>query len=876
MPELINIGVSALLANQANLSTTGQNISNANTPGYSRQQAIAVTTPAQPTGFGYLGSGVAVEGVRRIVDIFAAAEMRSTGDNVNRIEQILVNSEQLDNMLGQESTGLSPILQRFFTSLQTASEDPASVAGRQVVLTSTELMTNRMNQLSSRLDVQNEAINSQIGTLTSEITTLASSLASLNDKISLHGGGSIGRLPNDLLDERDRVLQRMSELVDVQVVENENRTTNVYVGVGQALVVSNRSFDLTSAAGKDDPSRQDVIFKNGNRTETMTDSIYGGQLGGLLEFRRDILDESYGQLGIVALGLSEKVNEQHQLGMTLDGKVGGDFFRDINDDAWAMSRSIAKSTNLDPSSSRIRTEIESVAEMTTADYQLRFSPASTDEYTVTRISDNSVVAKKAFSGTFPSVVEFDGVKVTIEAGNFAAGDSFLIAPSRNAAHEMRTNVSNVRDLAFAQPVRVESAEANRGTGVVDQGQVLDTTRPLFSKIESDKTLNPPMIVKFTSARTYDVLDNTNPAKPVPLVPSLMNQRFVPGTANALLPLDLNQSAVTSDGADLGIATRNAVAGAFNNGYAAENLVVTSVDPMTKAISRQTLATTAQDSAALIASQLNEFTNTSAVARNYAVLNEIESTTPMTLTLNGENFTVTAPNQLASAINQNAALRGKGITALSDGSRVELFSTTGDNFQITVAGGATDQLSVAGTNGAPITLIGTDPIPQVTIGGQLDVTLDDGVSMTGASSVFSTLPKHEAAFLGLQVTLGGSPAIGDIFEINYNKDGFSDNRNSVALGAVQTTKFMSNGEATIRDTYANLINFVGTRTNEASLDYEAAQALFDRAVSERDATSGVNLDEEAANVIKFEQAYNASAQLIAVARSIFDTLLNSVG
>ena len=113
MAELISIGVSALLANQTNLSTTGHNISNANTPGYSRQQAIAVTTPPQERGAGFEGSGVTIEGVRRVVDLFAASEMRTTGDNFNRIDQILSNSEQLDNMLGEDATGLSPILQEF-------------------------------------------------------------------------------------------------------------------------------------------------------------------------------------------------------------------------------------------------------------------------------------------------------------------------------------------------------------------------------------------------------------------------------------------------------------------------------------------------------------------------------------------------------------------------------------------------------------------------------------------------------------------------------------------------------------------------------------------------------------------------------------------
>ncbi|HCK94501.1 MAG TPA: flagellar hook-associated protein FlgK [Gammaproteobacteria bacterium] len=876
MPQLINVGVSALLANQANLATTGHNISNANTEGYSRQQTITSSTLPQKNGNGFIGSGVTVDGVRRIVNEFATVELRTTSENYNRINTVLQQSQQLDNILGEDATGLSPVLQEYFGALQTAADDPSSVSSRQVVLTSAELLVNRVNELGSRLDSQNASINSNLETLAGQVTMLASSIADLNGQITTYATSSAAQLPNDLLDERDRALQDLSELMNAQIYENDDKSVSVFVGNGQALVMGARSFEISAEPGTDDPSRYDLVYTNSSIRQTITDGVTGGEMGGLLEFRNEILDPAYGQLGIVALGLTEAVNEQHALGMDLDGELGGDFFRDINDETWALSRVTGDDTNAFPGTEVIRADILDVSSMTTSDYELRFSEAGTTSYTVVRLSDGEEVAKKSFSGIFPSTVEFDGVEVTIEAGEFGAGDTFLITPARNGAREMDLNVSNVRDLAFAQPVRVESNEANRGTGEIGQGTVVDTSTTLFSQINDTGDLNPPLVIQFTSGSTYNILDNSDPANPVDLEPPLRNLTYVPNMNNDLLPEDLNQQTVLSQGTSIGIAQSNAVAGVFDNGYTSENIVVTRVDPETNEISRQTITTNANDSAAEIAAQLNDLNHVTATASTYAVLDEINSSSPMTFTLNGENFTVGSPDNLAVSISQNANLAAMGISASSNGSQVTLTSTTGVDFEMQVTGGAGDNLSIAGENGSAITVSGADPIPQVTIGGTLAVVLDEGGTLTGSSDIFETLPQHYDTFLGMQITMSGAPAEGDVFEVNYNKDGDSDNRNILALGALQTEKVMFNGEATIRDAYSNLVNYIGTKTAEADVGSEAAKTLMDRAQDERDSISGVNLDEEAGNVIKYEQAYNASAQLIAVARSIFDTLLQSVG
>ena len=129
--------------------------------------------------------------------------------------------------------------------------------------------------------------------------------------------------------------------------------------------------------------------------------------------------------------------------------------------------------------------------------------------------------------------------------------------------------------------------------------------------------------------------------------------------------------------------------------------------------------------------------------------------------------------------------------------------------------------------------------------------------------------------GYQVTLSGNPAEGDEFFIDFNTGGFADNRNALAMADIQIQSLLLRGSSTLQDAYATLVNDVGTQTQENKVSREAAEVLFDRAKNERSEKSGVNLDEEAARLIEFELAYNAAAQLISVARSLFDTLLASV-
>ena len=227
MAGLINIGLTGILGQQAALNTTGNNITNANTPGYSRQEVQFETQSAQRTGAGSIGTGVSITNIRRLANEYLTQQVRE--DTSLFGEQEALNSElsRLDNLLGGETTGLSNALNNFFASLQNAAEDPASLPQRQLVLSEAQQVVNRFEALNQEFIQQRESVKTQMEQGVKDANTLLKSIAELNLAISESPGLAQGREPNELLDKRDEKLRELSELVNISVVQAEGSQVNV-------------------------------------------------------------------------------------------------------------------------------------------------------------------------------------------------------------------------------------------------------------------------------------------------------------------------------------------------------------------------------------------------------------------------------------------------------------------------------------------------------------------------------------------------------------------------------------------------------------------------------------------------------------------------
>ena len=534
MVSLINIGVTGLTASQTALSTTGNNITNANTPGYSRQRVNLATQPEQYNGGGYIGSGVQVKSITRIVEQFAINQLRTNTASFNESDTLATQFEQLDSLLADSSTGIAPSLQTLFDSVQQASQDPTSIAVRQVVLSSAGGLTQRFNSLYGQLQSQSSVVNQQLSALTGQVTSLAQGIAKLNQDIS-DQSSTPGVQPNELLDKRDELLRQLSELVDVHVVTQNNGMSNVFVGNGQPLVVGNQANSLTTAPATNDPGRTEVVFSNGLGNQAVGSFLTGGKIGGLIKFRDTNLANALNTLGRIALTFANTVNDQQKLGLDLNGNFGQPLFSDINSVAAQQARVIPASTNALPADRQVAVALTNTANLTTSDYQLNFSSATA--YTLTRITDGVAVSAGAIGGFPASIATPDGFQINIAGGSFGAGDRFLIQPTKQGARDIGVALQKPEELAFAQTITTDATLTNRGGGAISAGVSLAVYQPnsatLQSTFATPNTLSPPLLVRFnTPATTYDILDNTNPAAPVAIA-GLSGLAFTPGQSNAV-------------------------------------------------------------------------------------------------------------------------------------------------------------------------------------------------------------------------------------------------------------------------------------------------------------------------------------------------------
>lgn len=242
MADLLNIGLSGLAANKTSLSVTGHNITNINTPGFSRQDTIQATRTPQFSGAGYIGSGTTLVDIRRSYSEFLTTQLRSSTSLNSDVKAYKSQIDQLDSLLAGTTTGITPSLQKFFSALQTAAEDPSNLPARQLVLSEAEGLSRRFNTVYDRLNEQNSFANKQMGAVTEQINRLAGSIASLNESISIAQAN--GSQPNDLLDAREETVRQLSTFVGVNVVAQNDGSQNVFIGSGQPLVIGSNAARL--------------------------------------------------------------------------------------------------------------------------------------------------------------------------------------------------------------------------------------------------------------------------------------------------------------------------------------------------------------------------------------------------------------------------------------------------------------------------------------------------------------------------------------------------------------------------------------------------------------------------------------------------------
>jgi len=633
--SVFNIGVSGLAAAQAGLLTTGHNISNASTPGFNRQQIVQSTNTPQFTGAGYFGQGTNVTTVQRVYNQFLASQTLSAQTRLSELNAYADQIRQVDGLLADPSAGLSTALNDFFRGVHEVAANPASIPARQSMLSMAQALVGRFQSVDNRLNEIRDGVDTQLASTVADINSYTTQIAALNQRIILAQAAGPGQPANDLLDQRDQLIAQLNQQVRVTTLTESDGSLSVFVGNGQAVVVGAQSYGLATMQSGEDASRMTVgiTLASGGTAALPEAMLTGGTLGGLLAFRRESLDTAQNALGRIALGLAETFNAQHRLGQDLTGALGGNFF------TAPAPQVITPNNPPNGGTAAIGVAVASAANLTTSDYRLTANGGG--NYTLVRLSDSTTV----FSATaLPQTV--DGLTISLASGAANAGDSFLIQPTRAAAHDIAVALTDARSIAAAAPIRTAASNGNSGTGAIGAGSV-----------------NAPPPVNANLTQTVTITFNNPP-------------------------------------------------------------------------------------------------------------------------------------------------------------------TTFD---------------VAGTGtGNPA-----------------------GVAYTAGGSI---------SYNGWTVQIGGTPAAGDVFTISANSAGVADNRNALLLAGLQTGKTLAGGTASYQSAYAQIVSDVGNKTREIQVTATAQESVVKQAEDAQQSLSGVNLDEEAANLLRYQQAYQASGKMIEIADKLFNTLL----
>ena len=444
MANTLGIGTTALSALQRAISTTGQNIANVNTDGYSRQSVTFSARPAQDIGAGYLGSGVQVTSIDRAYSQFMANDVQQRTASSGYYSLYANAAERVDSMLGDPSTSITQAMDSFFASAEAVANSPTSLPERQVMLSNAETLVQRFDYIVGRVDDVTKEMNSQIAGAVSEINQLAGGIATLNDEISKVSGRSSG-LPNDLLDQRDALIVQLSSLVDTKTLAQDDGSLNVFIGRGQPLVTGSVAETMATQTDPDLGSTSIVTlsaFVAGS--SDVSDFLTGGKLGAALTVTDEVVNPTRRELNLLAVGFAETVNAIQEGGDDLQGVNGTALFTEtegVVKTAPSVDDSTANSGN-------------AAVTFTVTDAKLLTGDSYRVDYTATGVNLRNLTTDAVTTlGASPATV--DGVQITYTAqvatGGAGAnqGVAFIVDPVFQASRFLEVKIDDPAKIAAA-------------------------------------------------------------------------------------------------------------------------------------------------------------------------------------------------------------------------------------------------------------------------------------------------------------------------------------------------------------------------------------------------------------------------------------------
>ena len=483
MADLLSTSVSGLIAFQNALNVTSNNVANVSTPGYSVETPIFTAQLGESTGVGYFGTGVDISNVTRSYSELLATQMRTSQSSYSSFNSYATTAAEVDNMLSDTTTGLSVQMGNFTNSLQTLANSPTLAASGTAVLSAAQALTQSVQGYATQLSSIDQNVEGQITSNVQQINTLASNIATVNNQIAQVQGS--GQSPNSLLDQRDQLINQLSQYVSVNTATQSDGTLDVYIGNGQALVNGGNAQTLTTIPNQYNPTQFDVglsLAGSSGPPMNITSAISGGSLGGLIAVRSQVIDPTLNSLGQISVGIANIVNQQQAAGLTQSGTQGQPLFA-------------VGGVQVSPSANNTGT-----AQVTAT--RTNLSALTADDYTLSdnggtwQLTDQSSGQNVAMTGTGTATDPFVAAGVSIVVNGTAnSGDSYLVEPTATAAAGFNVLLTSPTQIASAAAVQTAAAGANTGTGTIAAATTTDPT---------NANLLTSTSITFTSPTTYQV------------------------------------------------------------------------------------------------------------------------------------------------------------------------------------------------------------------------------------------------------------------------------------------------------------------------------------------------------------------------------------
>jgi flagellar hook-associated protein 1 FlgK len=469
--DLFSIAKSGVDASNKLLNTTAHNISNVNTEGFVRERT---TFDSQLSG------GVGRSTTERVINVFAQNQLRRDTTLQSEHENFYTKTSTIDNIFAGEANSISASMSRFFGSLQTANNDPTNISSRQLVLSEAKSLVGQIGTVSGFLRDKEEELNIEVSANINKLNSIVRTITDLNDSIRVSQANNRYDEPGTLKNQRDNAVLELASLVSIDVRKSGKNDGSVMVNLssGESLVLEDGSFNVFEVNSDADLNYKSLqLTSNSGKPTTLNirETKLGGALGGLFRYRDEVLETSRRELGQIAVALTESLNTQNRQGMDLDQQLGANIF------LLPEFVGLSYPDNTTPNSSVFGRITEGVgSEVSSADYavtinnvvagvpptlDITVAALNIDGSPVKDINGNPVTqnyfAVDAQSDTFTSVI--GGIDLEFANGvGYAAGDQFLLQPTKNIAERIEVAMKRPEDLAFASPIRVDANINNLG------------------------------------------------------------------------------------------------------------------------------------------------------------------------------------------------------------------------------------------------------------------------------------------------------------------------------------------------------------------------------------------------------------------------------